>query len=158
MNQARRNNLFFIELMFSILFFIICATVCTQLFVHAHLLNKETESTTQALLLSQNIAELFLGNQGDILSVKQFFSNYDCSDRYLSDSSDVLLLFYNAETSDYVTDSSDADYAVCLNHHIDNSMSYADISVFYADDFPLTAESLDDSAIRKLTVQKYICR
>lgn len=158
MNQTRRNNLFFIELMFSILFFIICAAVCTQLFVHAYLLNKETESTNQALLLSQSIAELFLGNRGDISSVKQTFSDYDCSARYLNDSSDVLLLFYNAETSDYVTDTSDADYVVWLNHHNDDSMSYADISVFYADDFPLNSESLDDAAIRKLTVQKYIGR
>ena len=49
------------ELILSILFFALASTACVQLFVKAHLLGIETEEENHALLLCQNLSEIYLG-------------------------------------------------------------------------------------------------
>lgn len=160
MGNARRNNLFFIELILSIFFFILCAAVCTQLFVSAHLQNEKTEDTNQAILLSQNAAELFLGNQGNMETLKKSFSDFDVSAKYVDASAkNTLLLLYNKETASFVQDSSEATYCVLLEQHATHTMSYADIFILKINDleYALADKQLrKDLAIRQLSVKKYL--
>lgn len=53
------NSLFMIELIISIFFFIICASVCLEAFVKAHNLSKKSEELNHALNLCQNLTSLF---------------------------------------------------------------------------------------------------
>lgn len=160
MDNARRNNLFFIELTLSIFFFILCAAVCTQLFISAHLQNRKTEDTNQAILLSQNVAELFLGNQGNMETFKRNYADFDASARYLDESDEnTLLLLYNKDTSSFVQDSSEATYCVLLEQHATCTMSYADIFILRICDLEYALadeQSREDLAIRALTVKKYL--
>lgn len=160
MEQSRRNNLFFIELILSIFFFIICATICVQLFVHAHLLNEQSTDTNHALLLSQNVAEIFLGNQGNIHALKDFFHESDVSTDYISTSSDdTILLFYDDVQASPVIRISEAKYGVLLKNEVTDGMSHADIYVFKASDWQAVydnTENLKTYALRTLSVDKYV--
>ena len=76
--HSYRTSLFLIELVLSIFFFIVATAVCMQLFVNTYLLNLQTQEINQALLWSQNLAEPFLGNNGDYSIIKSLFSDKDC--------------------------------------------------------------------------------
>ena len=55
--MSGKTGLFLLELIISILFFIIAAAVCIQLFVKAHLLDRRTEEKSGAVKLCTNYAE-----------------------------------------------------------------------------------------------------
>lgn len=59
--KSSKSSLFLMELILSILFFALASTACVQLFVKAHLLGIETEEENHALLLCQNMSEIYLG-------------------------------------------------------------------------------------------------
>ncbi|MGN0279708.1 MAG: hypothetical protein ACI4C4_10190 [Lachnospiraceae bacterium] len=59
--KSSKSSLFLMELILSILFFALASTACVQLFVKAHLLGIETEEENHALLLCQNLSEIYLG-------------------------------------------------------------------------------------------------
>ena len=69
-HDTSKSGLFLIELILSIFFFIIAMAVCLQLFVKAHTLSQDTIAMNHAILWTQNLAELFLGNDGDFSCVK----------------------------------------------------------------------------------------
>lgn len=59
----KKNNgsrLFLTELMFSILFFILIVTVCSQLIVKAHVVSLQSSELTGAVNACENVAEKFL--------------------------------------------------------------------------------------------------
>ncbi len=58
--KGNGSRLFLTELMFSILFFILIVTVCSQLIVKAHLLSLQSSKLTQAVNVCENVAEKFL--------------------------------------------------------------------------------------------------
>lgn len=53
------NSLFMIELIISIFFFIICASVCLEAFVKAHTLSQKSDELNHALNLCQNMTSFF---------------------------------------------------------------------------------------------------
>lgn len=58
-----RNNgsrIFLTELMFSILFFIIIASICVQCFAQGYVMSKQADQLTQAVNLASNTCEMFL--------------------------------------------------------------------------------------------------
>ena len=59
--------------------------VCLQLFVKAHTLSQDTIAMNHAILWTQNLAELFLGNDGDFSCVKQAYRDSDCVDSFAFD-------------------------------------------------------------------------
>lgn len=65
MKARSKSSLFLMELIVVILFFSLASTVCIQLFVKSHLLGKDTEALNNSVLQAQNLAEVFLGYQGD---------------------------------------------------------------------------------------------
>lgn len=67
--KSSRSSLFLIELTISILFFALASAACIQLFVKAHLLDKNTQELNQTVIWSQNLAELWNAADADMLFV-----------------------------------------------------------------------------------------
>ena len=75
---SSKTSLFLIELVLSIFFFIVATAICMQLFVNTYFFSLQTKEINQALLWSQNLAEPFLGNNGDYCIIKTLFGDIDC--------------------------------------------------------------------------------
>lgn len=59
--KSSKTSLFLMELIIAILFFALASAVCIQLFVKSHLLGRSTQEENHALLMCQNLTELYLG-------------------------------------------------------------------------------------------------
>lgn len=70
---SSRSGLFLLELIISILFFSVASAICIQLFVKAHLMDKNNQALTQAVQLSQNFAEIYTATDGDLDTIKKFY-------------------------------------------------------------------------------------
>lgn len=68
-----RSSLFLMELMIAILFFALAGTICIQLFVKSHLISKESVNQNHAVTHAQNLAEGYLGLDGDITALSGLF-------------------------------------------------------------------------------------
>lgn len=55
--NARRSNLFLLELVLNLALFALCASVCVALLVHTRSMSRESEALTQAVYLAQSAAE-----------------------------------------------------------------------------------------------------
>lgn len=60
--KSSKSSLFLIELIIAILFFAMASAVCIQLFVKSHLLGRTTTDENHALLVCQNLSEIYLGS------------------------------------------------------------------------------------------------
>lgn len=58
--KSSKSSLFLMELILAILFFALSSAVCIQLFVKSHILENTTTEENHALLLCQNLSEIFL--------------------------------------------------------------------------------------------------
>ena len=61
-----KSALFLMELILAIFFFSLASAVCIQLFAKAHLLGEDTTNKNHGIMWAQNIAEAYLGNDGDM--------------------------------------------------------------------------------------------
>lgn len=151
----KHNHLFMIELIFSIFFFIICTTICIQLFVNAHLLIQKTEDNNHALFISQNIAESFLGYKGDFTKFHQIYDAMLQSDLIpqISDSSNdsYLVLLYDSDDQ-LVSSTTDATYCATINYSLYNDLSQIEIYIYKWN----PEKNPDDNYIYSLTVEKYV--
>ena len=75
MKKNSKTSLFLMELIIVILFFSIAAVVCVQLFVNAYTTNESTKRTSQSNIILQNIAEQFLGCDGDLDAVSKLYES-----------------------------------------------------------------------------------
>ena len=57
--NSSKSSLFLMELILSILFFSLASAVCVQLFVKSHLINRQSTDMTNAVNLSQDVAEIY---------------------------------------------------------------------------------------------------
>ncbi len=73
MNTNSKTSLFLMELIIVILFFSISAVVCVQLFVNAYSTNESTKMMAQGTVIVQNLAEQFLGCDGDTDAVRELY-------------------------------------------------------------------------------------
>lgn len=87
-----KSSLFLMELIIAILFFSLASAVCIQMFAKAHLLSAQTVNQNNAVIQAQNLAEVFLSNDGDITQVASFFDNSS----FDADSNSVTLFFDEA--------------------------------------------------------------
>lgn len=162
--QSSRTSLFLIELVLSIFFFIIAAVICLQLFVNTFFLSRKTIETNQSLLWSQNLAEPFLGNNGDFSIVKKLYANIDCISKLSIASNDSILLCFDKDWNT-VTELAESEYIVFSDFHNDDSFAYQDIYIAkYSKLLPSvqTSQDLstllceDDYLIYQLSVKKFI--
>ena len=96
--KKSRSSLFLIELTISILFFALASAACIQLFVKAHLLDKKTQETNQAVIWSQNLAELWNASDADILFVYSLLCEQYGSEQngfYMNNDGDSIFFFFD---------------------------------------------------------------
>lgn len=163
-NSSTRTSLFLIELVLSIFFFIVAATVCMQLFVNTFFLSNKTIETNQALLWSQNLAEPFLGNQGDYSIVKNLYANINCLSELSIKTDSALLLCFDKDWNN-VSTLADSKYVVFSTSYTDEKFSYQDIYIAKTHDSFNLAVSIseltellynDEHSIYQLSVKKFI--
>lgn len=85
-----KSALFLMELILAIFFFSLASAVCIQLFVKAHLLGNDTTNRNHAVMWAQNIAEAYLGNDGDFKSTAKLLNG-------ISDSSNSFSLYFDPD-------------------------------------------------------------
>ena len=89
MQPTRRSSLFLMELMMAILLFSLAATVCVQVFVKSHTLEKESTELSQAVFASTSVAEIFRSSDdyAEILQEQFPFADItnDCIKIYYAD-------------------------------------------------------------------------
>ena len=107
MKTNSKTSLFLMELIIVILFFSIASVVCVQLFVNAYNTNTVTKESSQATLIIQNLAEGYLGTDGDIESMVPLYD----SAVYENGS---LVLFYDNEWNT-LSDSASASYTARIS-------------------------------------------
>lgn len=91
--------------MISILFFSLSSAVCIQLFVKAHTINQATEDKSNAILIAQDICELFHHSDGDKTQLLLYYSDYERNE-------DSYLFYFSAEGT--ICTYADAKYEALL--------------------------------------------
>lgn len=94
------------ELIIVILFFSIASVVCVQLFVNAYKTNQATKDSSQATLITQSLAEGFMGCGGNVAAMEPLFDSAVINGNELS-------LFYDSEWN-AISDKSSAEYVARL--------------------------------------------
>lgn len=69
-----KSSLFLMELIIALLFFSVSNTVCIRLFVRAHSLSAQTVDQNYAVNYAQNMAETFMGCDGDLQAMQAILS------------------------------------------------------------------------------------
>lgn len=87
-----KSSLFLMELIIAILFFSLSGTVCIQMFAKSHLLSLETVNQNHAVTWAQNLAEAYLGTQGDMEKILLLFPNGS-----LEENRTVLRLYWDSD-------------------------------------------------------------
>lgn len=70
-SSSSKASLFLMELIFSILFFLIATVVCVQMFVKSHTLSQESLRLNHSVIWSESVAEGFYACNGDIELLSQ---------------------------------------------------------------------------------------
>lgn len=156
-HDTSKSGLFLIELILSIFFFIIAMAVCLQLFVKAHTLSQDTIAMNHAILWTQNLAELFLGNDGDFFCVKQAYRDSDCVDSFAFDADTCLLLAFDKKWN-ATNNTADAYYYVFAFSSYDDNFAYEDIYVTVGvPEYSSASKTFAfDSMIHQQQIKKYI--
>ena len=120
------------ELIIALLFFSLASTVCIRLFVMSHTLSSRTVDLNYAVTQAQNMAEAFLGCQGNLDQMMELFENsrlYDTGRGFQVEQgtyNSFLTLDWDREASDIIaadikicrTDSEEVIYSLHVEHHI----------------------------------------
>ena len=72
--EKNKSGLFLMELIVVTLFLAITSTICIRIFLSARLLSSKSAVLTNAIIESQNTAELITGDRGSIEKVCDFYS------------------------------------------------------------------------------------
>lgn len=93
--KSSKSSLFLMELILAILFFALSSAVCIQLFVKSHILENTSTEENHALLLCQNLSEIFLDTlpeyyNKDPEEMKQYMLSLMQTDTALPPSQDCL--------------------------------------------------------------------
>lgn len=140
-----KASLFLMEIMISILFFSITATVCIQLFVKAHTLNNKTEDLAHASVIAQNLSECYLnGNPSDSRSMYQQMSSYLPAH---TETDSRVSVFYNSSWEPCSSES--ASFSALLEFSSDTAFAYLTVDI---------KDLAADETVYKNTVKKHIQR
>ena len=125
-----RLSLFLMELIVAIMFFSLSAAVCVRLFASAHIMSENTKNIANATIWTQNLAESFEGNKGNLSEIAKSFPyshvTYDPHDTSMKDGAIVMYFDENWQTLDSLAG---ASYVVYMNVITkDASIVYGDIT------------------------------
>lgn len=89
MYKNNSSNLFLLELIFSIFFFIVVSTICLQIFSKSHSLNETTKQLNDAIFIAQNEIEAFYSDpfSEDIVTSYISYEDYCIARSYTIDNS-----------------------------------------------------------------------
>jgi len=133
--RSSKSSLFLLELIIAILFFSISAAACIQLFAKAHAVDVRTGEQNQAIVWSQNLAELWRCSNGDITFVgEQIREDYFFPEGSVvyNPSGDVTTLTFQFDKNWFFT-AGTPDYRIVLESASmpdDSGMLYASISLY----------------------------
>jgi len=68
-----KTSLFLMELVIVIMFFSVCAALCMQMFVKAHMIGIQTKELNHAVAISQGFAEVMRGTDGSLESILEYY-------------------------------------------------------------------------------------
>ena len=148
MNERSNSklSLFLMELIVAIMFFSLSAAVCVRLFVSAHILSENTENLNNATIWSQNLAEAFTGENGDLEKIRELFPQA----YVLSDSGDnqegTLILFFDDKWELFDSAPSGAAYEALLK------VTKEDAQQVYSDVNSYGVELTGKAAVGKIAV------
>ncbi len=119
-----KSSLFLMELIIALLFFSLASTVCIRLFVNAHSLSAQTVDQNYAVNYAQNMAEAFMGCDGNLQTLQTLLS-----DSLLSEDGRSLSLEQNGYRTDLVCNAApepgstlSADIHVCRTDAADTPL------------------------------------
>ena len=92
-----KSSLFLMELIIALFFFSLSSTVCIRLFVNAHSLSRQTVDMNYAVNYAQNMAEAFMGCNGDLHTLQAVMD-----DSLLSEDGSTLSLEQNGYCTNLV--------------------------------------------------------
>ncbi|MBQ6696553.1 MAG: hypothetical protein IJN16_07605 [Lachnospiraceae bacterium] len=118
-----KSSLFLMEVIIALLFFSLASTVCIRLFVKSHTLSRDTQNLNYAVTQSQNLAEAFIGVDGDMEQLQSLFPG-----SHLRNENQSLTVSEGDYTSTLTYTKQICD---CINP-IGSNIS-ADIAVYYSD-------------------------
>ena len=120
------------ELIVAILFFSLSAAVCVRLFVSAHIMAQNTERLNNATILSQNLAEAFTGENGDLEKISELFPGaYVSYDSTESTSEGTLILFFDENWEWITNEQSSAVYEALLKVTKEDAQQvYSDVNTY----------------------------
>lgn len=137
MQPTRRSTIFLMELIMAILIFSLAATVCVQVFVKSHIIEKDSNQLSNAVFASVSVAEI-IRSSDDYDSV--LFTQYP----FMLRSNDTYSIFYDNNWT--VTYESNAKYCLKI------SFSKVDGMI----DAIIRCNNLDSSStIYELKIKKY---
>ena len=123
-----RLSLFLMELIVAIMFFSLSAAVCVRLFSSAHFMSENTKNMSNATVWTQNLAETFESEKGDLSAIAKFYPEayitYDHADTSMR--SGAIVLFFDSNW-DRIDSLPDASYVAYL------SITTKDASEVYKD-------------------------
>lgn len=166
MQKNSKSNLFFIELIICILFFIIAATICTQAFVKAYTINQDTIAINNALLWVQNFSALFTESPNDFSFTRNIYES-EISNAINDIEGEDYILIYCDKDWNTVTSYSLAEYAILCIYYKDTSFAYEDLYISSLNNLTNTAYQSNgeittnelvmySTPIYQITLKKYI--
>lgn len=93
--MSSRSGLFLLELIISILFFSLASAICIQLFVQAHLMDRNNKNLTNAVQVCENFAEVYTSLQGDAALLASVYPSAEITQT--ADGLQTLLLYFDSE-------------------------------------------------------------
>ncbi len=139
MRQARKSNLFLMELIIAILFFMLSSAVCISLFSASLTKTKESEYRNAAVLEAQSMAEIFRNDEGDMSTIIEITSAVPIGDNQY--------VYYMTEKGDHSMNSPDEGafdvykaYVVWLTVTEEGNMLRLDIDITPPDAEETTVE------------------
>lgn len=73
--HTSKSSLFLMELIIAVLFFALASSICTQLFVKAHTINRDSTALNHSVQISQNLSESFYACDGDFSAIANLFAD-----------------------------------------------------------------------------------
>lgn len=111
-----KTSLFLMELVIAIMFFSVCAALCMQMFVKAHMLGIKTRELNHAVAISQGFAEVMRGTDGSLEAILEYYP------MAVSDNDSFFEVYYdkNFAPCDYTDAAYVGDVTVLPNGAIQN--------------------------------------
>ena len=109
-----KSGLFLMELIIALLFFSLASSVAIRLFVKSYLISQQTINENHAVNEAQNLAEGFLGTEGDLAALGELFPEGILE-------AETLTLYWNQEWEPCLKE--DASYAATLTSQPDTQGS-----------------------------------